>query len=160
MQLQPTLEAKDVILVLTAEAGGYRHGTSANAETQARMFANLVPKKGEAKTVHGMLLLGASRIYSDLYDNDGGNMINNIHDADLEEGDEDWQPPEYELDPLYQKFFDVLEKWLPVEHQSCLAEVKKLVLAESIVFDIAFDHLTDRVLHTVLTTEDISHPTA
>ena len=160
MALQPTENAKDVAFVLTDEAGGYWNGTSANAETQDRLYADLVPKKGDAKTVHGMLLRGTSRIYYDLYNNGGGNMINNIHDDQLEEGDEGWHKPEYELDPFYQYFFEAFEKWLPAEHQPCVAEVKKLVLGDVVVFDIAFDHLTDRILHTILTTKNMPAPAA
>lgn len=155
MVLQPTDKAKTVGLTLTDEVGGYLNNTSVNTETRDRIHAELVPKKGYAKTVHGILIQGASRVYYDLYNNGGGNIINNIHDDELEEGEEDWHKPEYELDPYYQHFFDAFEKWLPKAHQPCVAEVKKLVLGDTTIYDIAFDHLIDRVVHTILTTKNV-----
>lgn len=155
-QLETTDKAKDVALTLSKKAGTYWRGESDKQEIHEKLCKKLVPAKGDAKTVHGKLLRASTRIYNDLYGNGGGNMVNDIHEDQLaEEGEDGYKKPEFALDVWFKGFFDDLKTWLPAEHQACLAKVNKLVLEENVKFDIAFDHLQDRVIHTVLTTHNI-----
>lgn len=158
MQFQLKKNELEAPLKLTKKAGAYRNSISESKETKERLYKKLIKKRGKPKTVHGILLLAVSRIYDDIYDNGGGNIVNNIHGNDPQKGDNGWQKAEYEIDVFYQGSFDALEKWLPSEHQPCLAEVKRLVLSDKVKISIAFDRLTDRVLHTILTTEDMPAP--
>ena len=157
MQLDAKKE-EDQTLLLSKKAGCYLNGTSVNSKLKDKAYKKLITKKGKAKTVHGILLLAAHRIYYDVYNNDGGNIIENIHDSQLQEGDVGYREAEYVLDSQYQTFFDELEKWMPLEHQPCVAKVKKLVLSKNIKLDVAFDQLIDRVLHTISTRDNLNLP--
>lgn len=143
-------------LKLSTVAGAYwNEEAAANQEDYDRLYSELVPDEGEADTVHGMILRAAMRIYYDMYNNGGWNMVDNIHDDRLEEGDEDYEEPEFELSDLYSKFFTNLETWMPEEHQEAVKKVKDIVLVGEINFDIAFDLLIDRVVHVAMTTNNI-----
>lgn len=157
MQLLPKATTDEQVLVLTENAGEYWHGKSKNNSLQEKLYAELIPAKDEADNVHGMLLRAVTKIYYDIYNNGGGNMIDNIHGDWLEEGDEGYEEPEYELVGLYKGFFENLKRFMPADHQECVSKAKSLVLAGDIDTDIIFDHLVDRVIHTILTTRNIVH---
>lgn len=144
-------------LELAEKAGEYWNETSKHSAVQERLSAELVPASDEANSVHGMLLRAATRIYYDVYNNGGWNMVDNVHSDWLEEGDEDYEEPEYELVGLYKDFFDNLERFMPKEHQECVAKAKAQTLENPDSSCIVYDHLVDRVIHTILTTTNIVH---
>lgn len=160
----PTLQLKNSIsdlpapaLQLCTQVGAYwKEDGSANVEVFNKAFSQLVPYSGDASCVHGTLLRASWRIYRDIYQNGGVNLINNIHDDSLEEGDDDYEPPCYEFDTFYAIFFKHLDRWLPTEHEPCLADVKRSVLAGCYHCGIELDHLLDRVLHTIQTTDNMA----
>ena len=155
MKLTAKTTAENVTLTLAEKAGEYWGGSSKNAKALEGLVEKLVPAKGEANSVHGMLLRAANNIYYDVYNNGGLNMVDNIHDDWLEEGDEGYKEPEYELVGLFKDFFENLERFMPKEHQDCVRKTKEQVLENPDSSCIIFDHLVDRVVHTVLTTNNI-----
>ena len=157
MQLQINPTAADLVLVFTKKTSDYWHEKSENTDLQDKLYGELVPSEGESDTVHGMLLRAATRIYYDIYNNGGGNMVDNIHGDWLDEDDDDYEEPEYELVGLYKQFFENLKQFMPQEHQDCVAKAKALVIEDAGSHDIIFDHLIDRVLHTILTTTNVKH---
>ena len=75
MNLELIENSQEVQTKFTETAGGYWSGTSVNSELDTQFWEKLVPSKGNADTVHGELLRAASRIYRDMYQNGGGNLI-------------------------------------------------------------------------------------
>lgn len=151
------LEQKAVAteLNLTEVKGGHCDINLTNAKIASELWDKLVPHEGEPDSIHGELILAASYIYGDVYANGGCNLSQNIHDDALECGDDGWQKPEYELTESCEQHIAALEKWLPAEHQPCVAQVKALILSEDLDSDIILDHLIDRVVHTISNTHNI-----
>lgn len=147
------LQTNNAVLALTLSTkecsywrneGQYQHAYDAQ-------FHDLVPACGEADSVHGVLLRAAARIYYDIHNNGGGNMVDNIH------GDWSDEEPEYELTDAFKTFFTELETWMPIEHKECISKVKALVLEGHGNANVYYDHMLDRVTHTTLTTKNIVH---
>lgn len=157
MKLTPKADTENLVLTFAEKAGEYWNETSKNSKLQEQFSGELIPSKGEADNVHGMLLRAVTRIYYDVYNNGGWNMVDNIHGDWLEEGDEGYEEPEYELVGLYKEFFENLERFMPEEHQECVAKAKAQVLEDPDSSYIIFDHLVDRAIHTILTTNNIVH---
>lgn len=151
------LEQKAVAteLDLTKTKGRYCDDDLSNSKIANDLWDKLVPHEGEPDSIHGELILAAQYIYNDVYTNGGYNLSHNIHDDDLERGDAGWQQPEYELGDSCEKHIAALEKWLLAEHQPCVAQVKAFILSEDLDSDIMFDHLVDRVVHSILNTHNI-----
>ena len=151
------LEKKSVAteLTLTEEKGSYCEDDLSSSKIANDLWHKLVPNEGEPDSIHGELIFAANYIYEDVYANGGYNLSHNIHDDDLVCGDTGWQQPEYELGDCCKKHIEVLEKWLPAEHQPCVAQVKAFILSEDLDSDIMFDHLIDRVVHTISNTHNI-----
>ena len=147
---------ENVALVLSTREGDWWHDRTPNFERQNELHNQLVPKSGAADSVHGELLRAATRIYYDLYNNGGGNMYDNINGDWLEEGDEGYEEPEYELTGLFSELFGFLEQWMPDEHQECVSDAKSLVLEGDGSTDICFDNLIDRVVYVIENTKNIS----
>lgn len=172
MTLELIENSKDVVLNFTDTAGAYFNDCSVNSETDDRLWRELVPSSGNADTVHGELLRGASRIYRDMYQNGGGNLVefeDDGHSCDHcsyyenLEGEEDYDndhsdncADSWVIDDYYQEMFDFLDKHLPYEGREVLKKVKKEVLSRPYDIDIAFDTLVDHVIHLILTTKNIA----
>lgn len=154
MKLESKLDT-DVVLELSEAKGAHCEEHLKNTKIGDDLLSKLVPFEGEPDSIHGELINAAQYIYGDVYNNGGYNLSYNIHGDELEEGDDGWQKPEYELHDCCEKHIAALEKWLPSEHQESVAQVKAFILSEDLDTDIMLDHLIDRVIHTILTTRNI-----
>lgn len=155
MKLQPN--NANIPLTLSTKEGDWWHDRAPNKDRQSELHQKLVPMKGAADSVHGELIRAANRIYYDMYNNGGGNMADNIHGDWLEEGDEGYEEPEFELVGIFKDFFETLERWMPDEHQQCIKDAKACVLEGQGNTDICFDHLVDRVIFVIENTRNIVH---
>ena len=168
MSLTLIENSKDVELKLTVSAGGYWREDSVNQDLDTKFWNELVPKSGEGDTIHGELLRCASRIYRDMYQNGGSNIVE-INDSEcdrcdyFERGGEDNDEHldrcsgTASIDGYYNELFDFMEKWMP-QYQVDVEQAKAAALEMAWSVPIIFDHLVDRVIHTILTTENQQHP--
>lgn len=167
LQVKPSEQLDpSICLALSDNAGVWWSNDFEGADIHKDLYAALVPDEGEADTVHGMLLLAANKIYYDIYNNGGCNLVKDIsqehssYEEEDEEGcyEEPEPEPEHELDVAGVKLFGDLERWMPTEHQDCVKEAIKATLDyDNRSPSIAFDHLLDRVIYTVLTTTNIAN---
>ena len=166
----PTNSSQNIELKLTESAGGYWRGDSVNNETDRKLWAKLVPASGDAETLHGELLRCASKIYRDTYQNGGCNIVDfedNGYSCDhcgyyeteeeeregLEHIDECYDS--WVIGARYQGYFELLKNHLPKDGRDALSAAKKELLAGVIGHpSIAFDHVVDYAIHTILTTEN------
>lgn len=176
MNLELIENSQDVETKFTETAGGYWADTSVNSELDAQFWEKLVPSKGNADTVHGELLRAASRIYRDMYQNGGGNLIDFEDNGyscdhcsfyedrdDSEDYDADHSencPDSWVISDYYQEMFDFLEKHLTDEGRKTLKEVKALVLQQPYDISIMFDRLVDHTIHIIQTTKNAPNVTA
>ena len=164
--------SKDVELKFTETAGGYWREDSVNSELDTKLWAELVPSSGDADTVHGELLRSASRLYRDMYQNGGGNLVSfedngyscehcnhfeYVREAeeqgeDYDEDHSDNCPDSLVISDYYQGMFDFLEKHLTDEGRKTLKEVEKQVLKQPWDIPIVFDRLVDHAIHMAQTT--------
>ena len=169
MTLSLIENSQDIELKFTQKPGGYWREDSVNQELDGKLWAELVPCSGKAKTMHGELLRTASKIYRDTYQNGGGNIVEfeddgyscdhcNYYETDEDERfedhsdvcDSDWVVTDY-----YQEYFDLLHEHLSTDGSKCLDNVKQeLASGLSVNPTIEFDHLIDHVIHIILTTEN------
>ena len=101
---------------------------------------SLIPEEGYAETIHGELVRGVNRIMYDMYNNGGGNMIEEVaqsefdyyfYDSEIDEEvfdhDAYENDIENELDEYYEEIFDFL-KTTGIKAE---AEARDMVLQET-----------------------------
>lgn len=169
MTLLPIENSQNIELKFTAKAGGYWCEDSVNQEMDTKLWAELVPSSGSADTLHGELLRVASKIYRDAYQNGGGNIVDFEDDGyscdhcDYYERDEDDRVEDHSdichkdwvITDTYQEYFDLLHKHLPTDGREELSIVRRDLIIGLVRHPvIAFDHMLDYVIHTILTTEN------
>lgn len=175
MTLEPIENNPAVDLNFTKEAGGYRSEKGVNNKIDSKLWRELVSSSGDSDTVHGELLRGASCIYTDMWQNGGGNLVSydgngydcdhcDYYDQEFDNDDDDDAREDHEescaeswvVNEHYQKMIDLLEVYLPAEGREVLKRIKGHILRMNYTArpSIDFDLLIDHAIHVILTTKN------
>lgn len=146
----------------------YWNQTGVYQKEYDELWGKLVPGVGQAETLHGELLRGASRLGYEYYNNGNGNA-RDISYTEVEqfigyddEGNEEYEyyeeEDEVKIDEFFQSFIDLIRENVEGT-ESCLKKIEELIECQdrykySNEEESCYIELMDRVIHFVLTNVD------
>lgn len=166
----------------TPEGQSYWNDNGAYQEEYDRLYEELVPRQGEAPTIHGELIRGASQLAYDYYNNGNGNAIEFLTDTCPDCGGTGWEESPYDEDEMrdcsycggecevpdgveLRGYYMDIARWMKryMHHEAPLNNllwgVKKLSHFDDDQLDERlYVDLLDAVMHQVLTTDNAVNP--
>ena len=142
----------------TAEGCGYWQNNGAYQQEYKKLWDELVPAEGEAKTVNGEILRASGKLYHEFFNNGNMNACDREYFTNWNYDEEDWEPI---ISDYYQEFIDFIRDTCKQDHElrGLLERIEEIILAsDGRANDPADEHtydlMIDHVMHWVLTHED------
>jgi hypothetical protein len=134
------------------------------------LYAKLVPDMGAADSVNGELIRGISRLSYDYFNNGNCNVRREIpihketyfggdNEEDEYDSFDESEEYDYDIDPYYQKFLDLIDENIP-SSRHIMKEVVDIILGEhdSGMFSNTniskYSAMVDEVMYYILTNND------
>ena len=142
----------------TAEGCGYWQDNGAYQQEYEKLWDELVPAEGEAKTVNGEILRASGKLYHEFFNNGNMNACDREYFTNWNYDEEDFETI---VSPYYQQLLDFLNAACSTDYEmrGLLQRIADIIpMGEEACNDADNEHtynlMVDHAIHWVLTHED------